>query len=258
MAQQQRRILITGGETFLGANIAAALLAEGAEVTLLIRPDTEDQLGPLAQHTRWSTADVWNPASLSGKARHHAAVIHTVGSLNADPARGLSHHRLNFLSARNVANMCISDGVEHMVLMSGVRAPWVSRRYIQSKREAERYLQRIGLPASIIRAPLAYLRGQPRPLFYRLMTLFGSIPPLSWLMPGRIAPMPIDRLARGVARITLSNRHSPAVYYARDLRRHSKRSEIRNLRLTPPSPAPSPFAALDDNAPFGWTPDNKH
>ena len=97
MARHSRGILVTGGGTFLGDNIAAALLAEGAKRepagSARARKTNWD---PLAQHTRWSTADVWSPASLRGKARLHSAVIHTVGSLTADPAQGLSYHRLNF------------------------------------------------------------------------------------------------------------------------------------------------------------------
>ena len=56
MATTNRRVLVTGGGTFLGDNIAAALLAEGAEVVLLVRPGAEDKLGPLANRTRWWTA----------------------------------------------------------------------------------------------------------------------------------------------------------------------------------------------------------
>lgn len=258
MARYDRGILITGGGSFLGASIAAALLAEGADVSLLVRPGAEERLGQLAQQTRWSTADVWNPASLRGKARNHAAVIHTVGSLNADPARGLSYHRLNFVSARNAANMCISDGVEYMILISAAQAPWVSRDYIRSKRAAENYLRRAGLRISVIRAPLAYIRGRPRPLFYSLMTLLGSVPPLSWLMFGRIAPMPIDTLARGVARIALSDGGSKLIYYPRDLRRqgYEARPSADAMAHDPPpqGPSASPFETLDEELPFGWTP----
>lgn len=260
MPTTNRRILITGGGTFLGDNLAAALLAEGAEVTLLVRPGAEDRLGPLAQRTRWWTADVWNPASLRGRARGHAAVIHTVGSMNADPAQGLNHHWLNFVSARNVANMCVGDGVPHMVLMSSVAAPWVNRGYLRAKREAEGYMGRVGLNATIIRAPVAYVRGERRHPFYLLMTLLGSTPVISWFGFGRIAPMPVDMLARGVARITLDKNRAKTIYYAPDLRRRNTAREARGAAPilprdipTPAQPA-DPFKLLDDDTPFGWLP----
>ncbi|MYE26517.1 MAG: NAD(P)H-binding protein [Chloroflexi bacterium] len=260
MTRRSRGILVTGGGTFLGDNIASALLAEGASVSLLVRPGAEDRLGPLAQHTRWSAADVWSPASLRGKARLHSAVIHTVGSLRADPTRGLSYHRLNFVSARNVANMCVSDGVERMILISGAYAPWIRRGYILAKREAEDYMRRMGLRATIIRAPLLYAPGQSRPFFYRAMTLLGALPPLSWLYLGRIAPMPVETLARGVARIALSTDDDREIYYARDLRRLIRRSHPRPASATMETYIPrgtepaSPYDALDEDLPFGWSP----
>jgi uncharacterized protein YbjT (DUF2867 family) len=255
-----RRVLVTGGGTFLGDSIAAALLAEGVEVSLLVRPGAEDKLGPLAQRTRWWTADVWNPASLRGRARGHSSVVHTVGSMIADPAQGLNHHWLNFVSARNVANMCVSDGCPHMVLMSSTRAPWVNRRYLRAKREAEGYMSRVGLQGTIVRAPMAYFRGQPRDPFFWLMTVLGSVPPTSWTVLGRIAPLPIDMLARGVARITLDKKQAKSIYYARDLRARNTAQESR--RSSPTAEAEQgkrqapvrPFDLLDEDTPFGWTP----
>ncbi|MFZ2879566.1 MAG: hypothetical protein WA009_08525, partial [Phototrophicaceae bacterium] len=44
-SQPRRRVLVTGGGSFLGDYIAAALVAEGADVTLLVRPGAEDHLG---------------------------------------------------------------------------------------------------------------------------------------------------------------------------------------------------------------------
>jgi uncharacterized protein YbjT (DUF2867 family) len=258
MTTPNRRILVTGGGTFLGDNIAAALLAEGAEVTLLVRPGAEDKLGALAQQVRWAAADVWNPASLRGRARGHASVIHTVGSMIEDTTQGLNHHYLNFVSARNVANMCVSDGVPHMVLISGVAAPWSSRAYIRAKRDAETYIGRVGLQATIIRAPLTYVRGRPRPFFFQLMTLLGSIPVLSWFAFGRIAPMPVDMLARGVARITLERKRSKIIFYASDLRRRNTRQEVRRYsqtaRQAATSKRPPRIEIPDDESPFGWTP----
>lgn len=251
---------MTGGGTFLGDNIASALLAEGAQVSLLVRPGGEDKLGPLGQHTRWSLADVWDPASLRGKARMHSAVIHTIGSLRDDPAAGLSFHRLNFVSARNVANMCVSDGVKRLILISGVSAPWISRGYIQSKREAENYLSRLGLQVNIVRAPLLYVPGRSRPPFYRLMTLLGALPPLSWFYLGRVAPMPVDTLARGVAKVAIAVDDGRRILYAGDLRRWIKRDAGRTVSasfeefLPDGAGAGSAFDSLGEDLPFGWTP----
>lgn len=259
-SSNKRRVLVTGGGTFLGDNIAAALLAEGVEVTLLVRPGAEAKLGPLAQRVRWWSADVWEPSSLKGRARGHSAVVHTVGSLIAEPAKGLTHHWLNFVSARNVANMCVSGGVPHMVLMSSARAPWISGDYIEAKREAEGYITRVGLRATIVRAPLVYVRGAPRHPFYRLVSLLSRIPPLSWIGLRRIAPMPIDILARGVARLTLEQPSTRTIFYAGDLRRRNTRQEIREGislekgelgRLMQPA---RPIELIDEEIPFGWSP----
>ncbi|HEX2621267.1 MAG TPA: NAD(P)H-binding protein [Phototrophicaceae bacterium] len=258
-----RRVLVTGGGTFLGDQIALALLAEGADVTLLVRPGAENNLGELARHTRWWTADIWDAASLRGRARNHICVVNTIGSMNADPVQGLSYHRLNFVSARNIVNMCVSDGVPHLILMSSVRAPWVNPQYISAKREAEEYVRRVGMSATIIRAPLVYARGQSRPLFFQMLSALGSIPPFSWTRLRRIAPMPIDVLARGVARVALESaakRSEKPIYYASDLRRLNTREEARRGVIRLPSqdaPKIQPVSAMqvtDDDAPFGWTP----
>jgi uncharacterized protein YbjT (DUF2867 family) len=262
MIPPKPRILVTGGETFLGVNIASALLAEGAEVTLLVRQGRERMLGVLADRVRWHGADVWDPASLRGRARGHAWVINTVGSMTAEPSSGLTHHRLNVVSARNVANMCISDGVSNMLLFSVVGAPWINRQYIRAKREAETYLARVGLNGVIVRAPLIYVRGEPRPLFYRLASALIGSPPLSWLGLGQWAPLPLDVLARGVARLVLRG-PKRRINYALDLRRLNTRDELRGVAVVPPQVTQGlqitpesalPFDSVDDNVPFGWTP----
>lgn len=253
-----QKIFVTGGGTFLGDQIAAALLAEGAEVTLLVRPGAEARIGGLASRVRWFVGDVWEPSSLRGRARGHQAVIHTVGSLTADPARGLTYSTLNLISARNVANMCVNAGVGHMVLMSSARAPWINADYLRAKREAEVYLDRVGLRRTIIRAPLLYVRGAQRNPLFSLLSLLGAIPPLS-LALSAVRPMPIDVLARGVARITLDPTATQVLFSARDLRRRNTRQELRSGesdRILPNDATPADIALLDsdEDVPFGWTP----
>lgn len=260
---KDNRVLITGGGTYIGIHLASALLAEGVEVSLIVREGNEKRLGFLESHVRWSIADVWDSASLKGRARGHGTVIHTVGSMVDAPEQGLTFHRLNVVSARNAASMCISDGVQHFVLLSTASAPWVNGNYVKAKREAEQHMRRVGLKTSIIRAPITYIRGTNRPLFYRLMSLIGRIPPLSWLYPGRIAPMPLDVLARGVARIAINPPEKTRIYHARHLRALNKREELRG-HIPDMKPFNSlddtavPFDALDSEAPFGWIPRTKN
>jgi uncharacterized protein YbjT (DUF2867 family) len=254
-ATSRRKVLVTGGGTFLGDQIAAALVAEGADVTLLVRAGAEERLGGLAERVRWTIADVWDAASLRGRARGHACVVHTVGSLTADPAHGFTHHRLNFVSARNVANMCSSDGVPFMVLLSSAGAPWLNRQYLAAKREAEGYLVRVGVSGVVVRAPLTYARGAQRPLFWRMVSALRHLPPLGWLGLQRTAPMPVDVLARAVARVAMSGRIAKPVLYAPDLRALNTREE-RDGRGQPtrPDSLPTPMETLTDDIPTGFRP----
>lgn len=261
VTEKQKRVLVTGGGTYLGMSIAIALLAEGADVTLLVREGNEKKLGMLAQRVRWYHADMWDSASLRGRARGHGVLIHTVGSMKADARQGLTYHRLNVISARHAVNMCISDGVPYMVFMSAATAPWISRDYILSKREAEAYLRRTGIKHATIRAPLTYTRGQSRPVFYRLMSLLGIVPPLSWLGMRNVAPLPIDIVARGVARCALRPPSDNSwVVRGGDLRRMNSPDERRG-KVRPVEEAElkalrrnNAFALLDEDMPFGWSP----
>lgn len=254
------RILVTGGGTLLGDAVAAALLAEGADVTLMVRPGAEDRLGALAQRARLVSADVWESSSLKGRARGVQAVIHTVGGMTADAAHGLSFSYLNVVSARNVANMAVNSGAPRMVLLSAVSAPWVPRGYVRAKREAEQYLERIGLRATIIRAPVVYVRGSQRRAFYRAVSALGGFPLTGWIGFRSVAPLPLDVVARGVARITLSPRSDKLVYAAKDLRAHNSASEMKigmpddGQPMDDPMRLASTIQLLDDEVPFGWTP----
>jgi uncharacterized protein YbjT (DUF2867 family) len=232
MVAGRERVLVMGGGTFVGKQVAAALLAEGAAVTLVVRPGAVEKLGHLRDEVDWVEADVWNPASLKGRARRAHTVIHTVGGTKDDPATGLTFHYLNFISLRNVAEMCISDGAPHLVLVSAASAPWLPRPYLRSKREAENYLRRVGLRSTVIRAPLLYTRGKPRPLVYRLVSFTAALT----LFFRRNAPLPTDVFARGVARIATGVGDGRRIYYAADLRRLNTREERRGIPRTAQPP----------------------
>jgi uncharacterized protein YbjT (DUF2867 family) len=245
MRADRTQILITGGATFIGKHIAAALLNEGVPVALIVPQDATDTLGSLAEDVTCHTGDVWNPASLRGHARHARMVIHTVGSAAQDAASGRTYAYLNEVSLRNVANMCVTDGAPHLMLISASDALWLPRGYIRAKRNAEAYLGRVGLPTTVIRAPMLYQRGRPRHISYRLVSWTAAVTPL---FP-RSRPMPIDVFARGVARIAQETPPRTGIYYARDLTRRNTREERRGLPAAAKPAIDEPPITEDDTRP---------
>lgn len=249
-----RRVFVTGGAGYLGFRVARALLDDEAEVTVLVRPDSADVLGPLRGQVRQVQGDVWNPASLRGRARGHSTVIHLVGGVRPDPARGLTFRHLNFISARNVIQMAINDGVHHVVLLSAAAAPiGVSGEYIESKRDAERYLQKAGMDWTIVRAPPLFVPGQRRSLIYMLIAMLYRVPLLG--MPlARYAPLAADTAARGLASLALSTEagHN-RIIGPRRLRRIGRLSERRHAVL-PAAVREEDRDPFIDEPPFGWLP----
>ena len=254
------RIFVTGGTSFLGLRVVAALIEQGADVTVLVRPENEDKLGALRRHVRLVSGNVWDRASLKGRSRGHGAVVHLVGSIHAQPERGLTFQQLNLVSARNAISMAVSDGVPYFVLLSAVAKPLgVSSEYIYSKREAEDYLRGSGLTWAIVRAPLLFDASQRRSAPFRLMSTIGGLP-LVRVLIGRRAPLSVDIAARGIAKLALRDELPRSQrYYAGDLRRLGRvkrpKSEPEPAPWLSRSPAsPSADQWTEDEIPFGWLP----
>ncbi|PJF42435.1 MAG: hypothetical protein CUN55_10045 [Phototrophicales bacterium] len=249
------RVMVTGATGFLGYRVISNLLALGAKVTALVHPERLDLIQPLTDYVEIVSADVWNKASLKGRARNHQVIIHLVGSTRAKPFEGLTHYQLNLVPARNVINMAISDGVLFVVLLSTVVRPLeVSGEYVRNKRDAETYLQNSGVGWAIVRAP-ALFAPQGHPLL-SFASFIGRFFPLNMSL-GRYLPLSADIAARGIAAIALnSTQYQERILYAHHLRRIAARHRTNQTLLYSPI-APS-FADVStdplDETPFGWLP----
>lgn len=252
------RVFVTGGTSFIGLRVIAALIDAGADVTVLVTEETEERLGSLRRHVHLVYGDVWNSASLKGRSRGHGVVVNLVGSIHAEPERGLTFQQLNLVSARNVIGMAVGDGVPYFVLLSAAGAPpGVSVEYLRNKREAEEYLRNSGLRYTIARAPIMFDRTQRGGAFFAALSRIGSLPVVRVAF-GRRMPLPVDIAGRGLAQAALVEEPPRGqVLYAPDLRRlgyipkaqRSRRAE-RARRRTPPV---YEFESEDD-IPFGWLP----
>lgn len=249
------RVLVTGGTGFIGYLVITALLEADADVTALVRPDDEKSLPP-DDRINITYADVWNRASLKGRARNHSVVIHLIGSTHHDPTRGLTHHQINLVSARHVTGMAVSDGVPYMILLSAaVRPGDLPGEYIRSKREAEDYLIHSGLDWTIVRAPALYPSESRNP-FIRSLSLLGAIFPLSLLI-GKVMPLSADMAARGISGLALN----PSIFENRIIFANHLRSVAKlNGKNRQPLAKTIRRSGHDDDPegleepPFGWFP----
>ena len=251
------KVFVTGATSFIGWRVVAALVEAGADVTVLVRPENEEKLGMLRRHVRMVSGDVWTPASLKGRSRGHGVVIHTVGSIRAQPERGLTFHQLNLVSTRYTIGMAVGDGVPYFVMLSAANTPpGVSSEYLRSKRDAEEYLRTSGLHYAIVRAPLVFERQQRGGAMLVLMSRIGALPLLRVFF-GRRAPLPVDIVARGIAQAALQiELPRSQMLYAGELRRLGRVKRRRRI-LTAPRPRsilPARHSDRDDEAPFGWLP----
>ena len=255
MPERARRVFVTGGTGFLGYRVVRALLEQGAEVTVLVPPDGEDKLGNLRGRVSCVQGDVWNPGSLRGRARGHQVVVHLVGGTRPDAKRGLTFRHLNFVSARNVAQMAVGDGVPHLVFLSASASPFgVPGGYLDSKHEAEDYVRRTGLTWTIVRAPALYAPGQRRNLLYVLIAILSYIPLVGLLLAAYRA-MPVDLAARGIASLALSgDAIRDRVVSPRQLRslgRAAEKQAAPHQGMILPVSDDEPGL---DEPPFGWLP----
>ncbi len=251
----EHRILVIGGTGFTGSAAIDALLEAGAQVTALV-PYGKASLVGAANHPqlRVMEADIWNRGSLRGRGRGHSIAIHLVGSLRQQPERGKTYHYINVDSLQNTARMAIEDGVKLMIFLSAAGAPWLPGEYLHSKREAEYYLQRCGIPWTIVRSPLVYPRGQLLNPLLIMTSIAGGLPVLGWPF-ARWAPLPVDVLARGLAELALGEPHINRFVYGRQIRQLSRAylqnrtaSRIVNRATLDTSLLP------EEEPPFGWLP----
>ena len=247
-------ILITGGSSWVGEQVALVLAAAGVTARLWLAPGAVTPPVVRAGWAHGERADAWNYASLRGRGRGVQLLLHCVGSLQTDASRGLSAQQLNLAAARNVINMAVQDGVPQFLLLSSAGAPWLPRDYLAAKRAAEQFLARSGMRQAIVRAPLAFEKGG-RPFLFRFLSALAWLPLL-----GNGSPMPRLQLARGVAQLALQllreeadtsgpvGSHRGRIYRGRDLRRLA-RDAPELLRALRPAPEPE-----EEALPFGWNP----
>ena len=195
-------VFITGGSGFVGSAVLGALRERGYSVNALVRGDK-----PLAGGARPINGNLFDAKALDDGMRDCVAVIHLVGIIMEQPAKGVTFERIHTQGTRSVVDAAVRNGVKRYVHMSalGTRPNAISR-YHQTKFAAEQYVRASNLDWTIIRPSLIHgpkgefmemdakwaKRKAPPFLF---MPYFGA-GPLGLGGAGLLQPVFVDDVAR--------------------------------------------------------------
>lgn len=156
------KILVTGGNGFLGSEVCRVAAEMGHEVTSISRSGRPQRNGSWVSRVNWIAANVLDPETWREHLQGIDAVIHAIGILREHSENGLTYERLNGDSTEMVAWEAEHAGVPRFVYISSYgKPPFLPQRFIDSKRRAEAALRGRNIRESILRPALIY--GDTRP-----------------------------------------------------------------------------------------------
>lgn len=148
MTTSARRIAITGATGYMGRVVTCRLLANGHDVTALVRHGSRHRVAAGAHVVE---LDLFNPQELAAALQGRDTVLHLVGTAHPNPSKAEEFVRVDLASARACARAAASAGVQHFVYVSVAQPAPVMKAYIAARREAELALERARLTATVLR-----------------------------------------------------------------------------------------------------------
>ncbi len=183
------KVVVTGATGFLGAALTQALLRQGAELHVVVRPDSaRSRLHGLSLTVH--EAEITQPETLTGLFAGADWVVHAAGILGQPGLSESDYQRINVLGTRHVLQAISDSGARPRVLhvsSAGVLGPLTpgaaapdetaplapSNAYERSKADAEKVAAAFaadGLPVIIARPEFVYGPGD-----WHVLGLFQAI-----------------------------------------------------------------------------------
>ena len=152
-------VALIGGTGFVGGYLVDALLAAGHEVSLLVRPGSEEKVRN-AGACRITKGNLGDQEALVSTLTGADAVIYNVGILRESPRQGITFEQSQYQGVVATIAAAKSAGVERLLLMSanGVKQP--GTRYQETKFRAEQAALDSGLDVTIFRPSVIF--GDPQ------------------------------------------------------------------------------------------------
>lgn len=151
------RILITGGNGFIGREIGRHAVVDGHKVRSIARSGQPALAEPWVDEVDWYAADVFKPHHWRDQLNGCDAVIHTIATIRDSPKHGVTLERVTGDAAIIAGLEAERANVSAFVFLSASGTPpLVSERYETAKRRAERALSDLDVRTCILRPGPVY------------------------------------------------------------------------------------------------------
>jgi NADH dehydrogenase len=197
-------VALTGTSGFVGRHVLAELLTRGLGVRALVRD--RGKAGITDGRVVAVQGDLFNPAAVEELLQGADAVIHLVGIIMEDRARGQTFHRVHVEATRNILEAAKKTGqTRKWVHMSALGSrPAAVSTYHRTKWEAEELVRHSGLDFTIFRPSIIHgpdgqfmqmVRDFWCKAFPPFVPYFGA-GPLGNRGAGRLQPVHVDDVAK--------------------------------------------------------------
>ena len=155
------KLLVTGGNGFIGAEVCRCAAEAGHAVVGLARRGRPERAEGWMERVEWVAGDVLEPAGWRAHLARCDAVIHCVGIIREDARRGATFERANGDSAITAAEEAERAGVGAFVFLSASsQPPLVGAGYLRAKRRAEARIGELGVRGAILRPGFVFGAGR--------------------------------------------------------------------------------------------------
>lgn len=187
------KLLVTGGNGFIGGEVCKVAVGRGYEVVGVARSGAPKLDEPWVQEVTWVSANILEPNLWRAHLAGCDAVVHSIGILKEKPDKGVTFERINGDTAIVAAQETANAGVGAFVFVSAsTTPPTVDNAYLEHKRRAETEIAKQNVRAVILRPSLVY--GPRRPL----SNVVGKAVEFAQKIPGvpqEDSPMSVETLA---------------------------------------------------------------
>ena len=194
-------VLVTGATGFVGRHVCARLLADGQQVTAIVRdPLVAARRFPGITAIRGDLNHMTNPWAWRPLLAGVDAVVNCAGILQA--RSGQSAEAIHTRAPNALFDACVAVGVRRVVQISAVSAdPEAGTAYAITKAAADTHLRSLDLDWIVLRPSLVYGQGSyGGTSFLRGLAGLPGIVPLIGNGGQAFQPIHVDDLAEAVAR----------------------------------------------------------